>query len=336
MITLFLRRRAAIGASTAAVGLFVAGCGSTSHAVSTGTSPSTPSAGSINVSFILGISGSPFYEAMGCGAKAEAKQLGVSVKVAAPSQFAAAQQVPIVDSAISAHPNAIVLVPTDPSGLNGAAQQVVAAGIKLVTADETLSNTSGVATQVLSDNVAGGQQVADGMASDLGAHGKVLVLTSPPGLVTSQDQRTQGFLNGLKKHPGLKYVGAQYSNDDPAKAASQVSAELARYPDLAGIFATNDQSGIGAASGLTAAHRAGQVKLLEYDASASQVQSLKNGAVQGLIAQQPRLEGMDAVKFAVTAAQGKSVPKIVETPTKLLTQSSSAADFATYTYKGSC
>src|SRR5256886_13372384 len=42
----------------------------------------------------------------------------------------------------------------------------------------------------------------------------------------------------LKKHT-LKDIGVQYDNDDPAKAASIVSATLSKNPDLKRIFATN-------------------------------------------------------------------------------------------------
>jgi ribose transport system substrate-binding protein len=272
-----------------------------------------------------------------CGAKAEATKLGVTLNVGAPTQFAPAQQIPVVDAAIASHPSAIVLVPTDPTALNATAKQIVSGGIKLVTADTNLSQTSGVSTQVLSNNIAGGAEVAVELNHELKGHGQVLLLTSQPGQVTTQDARAQGFVKQLKKYPGLKYVGAQYSTDEPSLTASQVDEELSRYPNLAGIFADNDQSGIGAASGLKAAHKkAGQVKLFVYDSAVSEVQSLTSGIVQGLVAQEPRVEGIDAVQYAVAAAQGKSVPKIVETATKLLTGSSTAAQLAEYEYQGNC
>ena len=280
-----------------------------------------PKKSSMSVELIVGVNGSPFYEAMACGAKAEAASLHVTLKVAAPSQFAPAQQLPLLDAAISAHPSAIALVPTDPKALDTAAQQAVHAGIKLLTADQVLSQTAGVSTQILSNNIAGGAQIANEMAREIHDQGQVLVLTTEPGQVTSQDQRAEGFLKQLKKYPRIKYVGPQYSNDQPSLTASQVTEELSRYPHLAAIFATNDQSGIGAATGLASAHVTGKVKLFAYDAAVSQVQSMRQGAVQGLIAQEPRVEGIDAVKYGVLAAEGKPVPKVIETATKLLTHS---------------
>jgi len=116
------------------------------------------------MAYILGVAGSPFYEAMACGAKAEAQKLRVDLKVSAPSQFAPAQQTPVLDATIAGHPQALAIVPTDASALNAGIQQAEAQGIKVFTADEVTTATSGLASQILSDNEAGGVQVADQLA----------------------------------------------------------------------------------------------------------------------------------------------------------------------------
>ena len=322
------RLAAVSAAAAAALGTAAAAHGSQASRAS--------AAGHKTVAYILGVAGSPFYEAMACGAKAEAAKLGVSLKVSAPTQFAPAQQAPVLDAAIATHPQALVIVPTDVSALDSGIKQAESAGIKVLTADESISRPQGLTSQILSNNVAGGAQVADQLAKELHGHGKVLLLTTAPGESSGQDERAQGFIKELKKYPGITYVGAQYSNDEPAQTASEVTAELSRYPDLAGIFADNDQSGIGAASALKSAHKGGTVKLWEYDAAVSEVQALRSGTVQGLIAQQPRLEGMDAVLGAVHASEGKKQPFVVKTSTKVLTRSTPTKTLRQYQYQGSC
>lgn len=326
-----LTRLALPSVAAGALALAGAGCGGSSSSSHKGGSGK-----SVSMTYILGVSGSPFYEAMACGAKSEAQKLAVSLKVTAPSQFAAAQQTPVLDAAISSHPGALAIVPTDPSALNSGIQQAESQGIKVLTADETTSVTSGLTSQILSDNEGGGAQVADELAKELHGRGQILLLSSPPGVVTSQDQRGQGFVKELKKYPGLQYVGAQYANDQPSVTASQVDSELSRYPHLAGIFADNDQTGIGAASAIKHAGKSGKVKLWEYDAAVSQVQSLKGGTVQGLIAQEPRTEGTDAVKYATAAVNGKPVPRSVKTATKVLDASTPTAVLKQYQYQGNC
>ena len=47
---------------------------------------------------VLGVKGSPFYQALACGAKAKAKELGLALTVSAPDQFAADSQIPVVNA----------------------------------------------------------------------------------------------------------------------------------------------------------------------------------------------------------------------------------------------
>ena len=63
-------------------------------------------------------------------------------------------------------------------------------------------------------------------------------MSTDPGISTV-DARVKGFEDAVKADPSFKYVGVQYSHDDPATAAQLTSAALQKDPDLVGIFATN-------------------------------------------------------------------------------------------------
>jgi ribose transport system substrate-binding protein len=89
----------------------------------------------------------------------------------------------------------------------------------------------------------------------------------------------------------VTYLGPQYENDDPQKAAEIVTSTLAAHPDLAGIFSTNDQGAIGAITGLRQAGAIGRVKLVAYDSAAAEVNAFKNKQISVLIAQDPKREG---------------------------------------------
>ena len=112
---------------------------------------------------------------------------------------------------------------------------------------------------------------------------------------------------------GATYViiGVQYDNDDPAKAASIVSATLSAHPDLKGIFATNLFSAEGAATALRQRGKLGQVKIVGFDAGPKQVRDLRGGVVQALIAQKPGVTRIDCEKapgtFNETARRLSSV-----------------------------
>lgn len=295
-----------------------------------GTSP----AGGNQVALILGTSGSPFYEAMACGAKAEAKKLGLNLKVSAAAQFAADQQIPVVNAVTASKPQVAVVVPTDAQALAAPLKSMVDAGIRLITADQTLADPAIVDTAIVTDNVAGGKMAAEEINTLIGGKGKVLVVTQPPGS-TAQDQRVKGFEDELKTYSGITYLGPQYASNDPQKVAQIITATLAANSDLAAVFATNDQGAIGAINGLEQAGKTDQVKLVAYDAAKAEVDGLKNKTIQALIAQNPSKEGEVAMQTAKALIDGKQVEKNLVTEL-VVVRAGETEKADQYEYKGTC
>jgi ribose transport system substrate-binding protein len=146
-----------------------------------------------------------------------------------------------------------------------------------------------------------------------------MVIAFQAGASTS-DQRQRGFEAEIKKFPNIKYIGFQISNNDPSKAATEVGSTLAAHPDLAGIFATNDRSAEGAATGLRVADKVGAVKIVGFDAGDTQIRQLKDGLVHALIAQQPYQIGVAGVDAIANALTGKSVEHSLTTGTVTITK----------------
>src|ERR1700688_829113 len=133
-----------------------AASGSTSSATGGSTTGAT-SGKTYKMSFIQGVAGDGFYVTMGCGIQAEAKKLGnVTVNIQGPSQFDATLQNPIIESVTASHPSAILIAPDDVSASQPPIAQAMAAGIKVVLVDTTLTDPSGAVSQISSDNTAGG------------------------------------------------------------------------------------------------------------------------------------------------------------------------------------
>jgi ribose transport system substrate-binding protein len=251
------------------------------------------------LTLIAGVRGDEFYITMNCGAQAEAKKQGVSLDFQGPNEFSADQQTPIVNAVAAKQPDAVLVAPTDTKAMYAPIKQLADGGAKVVLVDTTLENPDVAVSQIASDNLGGGRVAAETLAKLIGGEGKVFVVNVKPGISTT-DQRAQGFEEGAKK-AGLDYIGQEYSQDDPARAASIVKSILASNPDLKGIFATNLFSAEGAASGLREAGKLGDVKIVGFDAGPKQVQDLKDGLVQALIAQRPAEIGRLGVQQAVAA-----------------------------------
>jgi ribose transport system substrate-binding protein len=267
--------------------------------------------GKKSMTLIAGVRGDEFYITMNCGAQAEARKQNVSLNFQGPNEFDAAQQTPVVNAVAAKKPDAILVAPTDTKAMFAPIKQAADGGSKIVLVDTTLENADLAVSQIASDNEGGGRAAAETLTKLIGGEGKVFVVNVKPGISTT-DLRAKGFEEGAKA-AGLDYIGQEFSQDDPSIAARVTKAILARHPDLKGIFATNLFSAEGAASGLREAGKLGDVKIVGFDAGPKQVEDLKEGLVQALIAQRPAQIGALGVQQAVNSLDDKPVKKKIAT-----------------------
>jgi ribose transport system substrate-binding protein len=327
-------RKWAATASVVGLAALVAACGSDNNSSSGSSGSSGSSKKNYKLTLIAGVKGDEFYITMNCGAKAEAQAKGATLDFQGPDQFDASQQTPIVNAVQAKKPDGVLIAPTDTKALYAPIKALADNGSKVVLVDTTLDQPDIAVSQIASDNTAGGEQAAKTLLQLTGGKGKYLVINVKPGISTT-DQRGAGFEKVIKSTPDATYLGQQYNNDDPAKAASIVTSTLAKNPDLTGIFATNLFGAEGAATGLRQAGKLGKVKIVGFDAGPKQVQDLKDGVVQALIAQQPANIGKQGVDQVINALNGQPVQKKIATGFSVITQKnlSSSQDKL---YKASC
>lgn len=301
----------------------LAGCGSGTVGGSSGGSSGGSGGAPANkhLALVAGVDNEPFYYTMECGAKAEATKLGYTLDFKAPAKFDAGLQNPIITAEVNDKPAGALIVPDSTTASAGPMQQLKNAGTKIVEVDTSLKDTSIALSSISSDNTQGGKLAADTLGQLVnGKSGSVLALDTVAGTSTT-DQRAQGFSTEIRaKYPNLKLLTTVFTNNDPAVAAQKVTAAIASTPDLVGIFATNLNTGQGAATGLGNAHKAGQIQLVGFDASPNEVTDLRNGQFQALIAQEPGTIGKDGVDQVVNAINGKPVTKTIPTDLVPITQ----------------
>jgi ABC-type sugar transport system substrate-binding protein len=287
---------------------------------------------------IVGTKSDDFYVTMECGAEQEAKKLGVKLTVTGPATFSVPQQKPLIDAAQVSKPDALLIAPTDSAALDPDLQKVVQGGTKLIFVDTSSSNPALGLSRISSDNAAGGKLAADSLAKSIGGKGTVAVIDVAKGVSTT-DARVQGFQAEMKaKYPNIKLLPEQNDDaDSVTAAASFVEGDISGHPTLNGVFAANVITAEGAASGIQHAHKNGKIKLATFDADTTQVADLKNGSLQLAIAQEPGLEGADAVQQGLNAIEGKPVQKSIATPLIAVTpQNMNSAKIKPYIYASSC
>ncbi len=335
-----MKRRGALEAValSAATAFLIAGCASadtSAPATAPAADKSSEAAESYNIAFVQGVAGDEFYISMQCGIEAAAAAAGATVTTQGPQQFDPTLQKPIVDALVSSAPDALLIAPTDVTAMFGPIQAAADAGITVVFVDTTLEDSSMAVSQISSDNFGGGAAAFDAIEAANPEGGKVLVVSVQPGISTT-DARAAGFEAAVAENPLFESIGIQYSENDPAKAAQIVTAALQANPDLVGIFAANLFAAEGSATGIQQAGKAGEVTIVGFDAGPAQVQALKDGIVQALVAQQPAFIGQSGVEQAIAALTGGTVTAKIETGFTILTAENIDGDGASAVYVSSC
>ncbi len=334
------RRSAAVVLATIATAATLAACsssgggGGTSAPAGTGGATSA-AATAYKLAFIQGVAGDAFYITMQCGIEAEAKAEGATVTTQGAQKFDPTLQTPILQSVIATKPDAILIAPTDVSAMQQPLEQAKSQGIKIVLVDTTLQDPSVAVSAISSDNLGGGKAAFDAIKKLAPNGGKVLGIGVQPGISTT-DARDKGFGDAAKADSNYTYLGVQYSQNDPAKAASIVSAALQKDPDIVGIFASNLFSAEGAATGVRQAGKQGSVKIVGFDAGPDQIKALEDGTVQALIAQQPATIGKDGVEQAIKALKGEPTTAKIGTGFTIITKDNLAGEGKAAEYKASC
>jgi len=329
------RRTAALAASLALIAFGVAACGDDEE--SAGGGSTTAAAGdekkAYKMTLLAGVKGDEFYITMNCGAQEEAKKQGVTVEFQGPDQFDASLQTPIVNAVAASKPDALLIAPTDTKAMYAPIKQVADAGTKVVLVDTTLEQADLAVSQIASDNEGGGREAAKALAELIGGKGKVMIVGVKPGISTT-DARAKGFEEEAKTL-GLEFLGQEFSQDQPDKAAAIVKAALAKDPDLKGIFASNLFAAEGSASGLREADKLDDVKIIGFDAGPKQVTDLEEGVVQALIAQSPAEIGAKGVQQAVAALNGDPTEPTIGTGFTTITKDN-LEENRDAVYKASC
>lgn len=336
-----MSRRISVSVAVGALAvLTISACSSSSSPSSASSSGGQPTAAAkkFNLELLVGTKSDDFYVTMECGAKAEAAKLGQNITTDGPSTFSVPEQKPLIDNMLTTKPDALMIAPTDTSALDSDLQRVQGNGTKLVFVDTASSNTSLGVSRISSDNAQGGKLAADTLGQMLGGKGTVAVISVKKGTSTT-DARVQGFQQEMAaKFPNIKLLSEQNDDGDSVTTASQfIEGDISGNADLNGAFAANVVTAEGVAAGIQHAGKSGKIKLATFDADATQMQMMRAGTIQLAIAQEPAIEGKDAVDQAVAALEGKPVTANIATPLIAVTQQNmNSSSVKPFIYVGSC
>lgn len=267
--------------------------------------------------------GNPFWAAVEAGAMEAAAAWGLDVVVTSPPAESDVQaQITQIEDAITQGIAGIALAPTDPVALAPAVDAAIAAGIVVVFIDTQGSN-EGV-TFIGTDNAVGAALAASYLCENVAAGGEVAILQ---GIITQStgQARFEGAKAGLTEC-GLNVVAEAPGEWDTAVAQTQTEDILTGNPNLAGIFASNDNMALGAVEALRAQNLLEQVVVVGYDANPNAAAAILAGDMEATIAQAPANMGRFGVESLVKLINGEVLEPVIDTGTELVTIDN-AADY---------
>jgi ribose transport system substrate-binding protein len=261
----------------------------------------------------------------------ELKKAGYDTVVVAGEFDVARQQQQVRDFIVAKHA-AIVLCPCDSFGIGPVIQEANAAGIPVFTADiACLADGAKVESHIASDNYGGGKQAAEAMIEALGeAGGKVVILDYKAA--ESCLLRVKGFKEKISEHnerrPAEKIeIVAELPGDGKKDVGDRAAQDaLQAHPDLAGIFAINDPSALGARAALEKAGKADQVKIVAFDGQKEGKEAIRDGKIYADPIQHPDQIGRQTAQTILKFFAGEEVPKEQLIPTALYRQADAAND----------
>ena len=208
-------------------------------------------------------------------------------------------QINTLDAVIAENPTVLCLSASDIESCQAQLEAASENGIPVVVFDSNVNDDELVAAFRGTDNEYVGKLAAEKLADAIGGSGKIAVFSAQEKTESIQ-KRVEGFEEAIAAdYPNISIVSKIYMDqvDDMSEAISNV---LTSYPDLAGVFCTNEN-----ASNLYLSVDKGENApvMVGVDASTVQQDAIKNGQELGCVSQDPYEIGYQTI---IAAAQAMS------------------------------
>lgn len=278
---------------------------------------------------VIGVSllttGNPFFKLLADAMLAEAQKQGYELVIVSADLDVNKQKNQLADFIVQ-NVAAVVLTPVDSKAIVTGVKQANEAGIPVFTADiALLAEGAEVVSHVATDNYQAGQVAGQAMIEALNGTGKVAIIDHPE--VESVIQRTKGFQAALAASaPSIKVVSILPGGGEKDRSFKAAEDVLQAHSDLAGIFAINDMSALGAVAAIEKANKAGKIKVVGIDGLPEGKKAIKEGKVYADAIQHPDQIGQTTLFTIHKYMMGDPVPKQVLLNTDMYKQADAQKD----------
>ncbi len=260
-----------------------------------------------------------FWQTVHAGAVAAGREAGVEIEwKGPPAETDFSRQIEIVEAMINSRIDGIVLAPTEATSMIGVVDRAQRNGIPVTIFDSGLASDNYLSF-VSTNNYQAGALAARTLAELIAGKGQIAIVKMVPG-ASSTMQREEGFEDTIaKEFPDIEIVDFKYCRSDPAQALAVTENMLTAHPDLNGLFASGEPATIGAAKGLRSRNRHDRVRFVAFDFTDALEADIRDGVIRATIVQEPFQIGYRAVMTVVTALNGETPDKRIDTDIRVVT-----------------
>lgn len=237
-----------------------------------------------------------------------------------------ARQIAQIEDLIQQEVDAIIIWPTNGEAVIPAVRKAKKAGIPVIVTNSNIAEQGFDFISSFSgpDNITQGSRSAEIMCDKFKAMGteneaQIVHITGQPGYTTAIE-RAKGFEDRLPEVcPNVTVLDTQPGDWNREKAQKVMEAFLVKYDDIDGVYAGDDNMGVGA---LNAARAAGREGIIFVGATNFSVgyEAMEKGDYWGSIYQSPVDDAEAALQTAIDVLDGKEVPFLNYFDTPKITQ----------------
>jgi len=238
-----------------------------------------------------------------------------------------ARQIAQMEDLIQQEVDAIIIWPTNGEAVIPAVRKASQADIPVVVTNSNIAEQGFdfVASFSGPDNITQGARSAEIMCDrfkDLGIEdeAKVVHITGQPGYTTAIE-RAQGFNDRLPEVcPNVEQIDQQPGDWNREKSQQVMEAFLVQYDDIDGVYAGDDNMGVGALNAAKAAGRVEGITFVGATNFAVGYDAMAAGEYWGSIYQSPVDDAEAALQTAIDVLNGEEVPFLNYFDTPKITQ----------------
>jgi ribose transport system substrate-binding protein len=260
-----------------------------------------------------------FWQSVHAGAVMAGNEMGAQILWNGPAtELDISKQIGIVDDYINQHVDGIALAPDHGESLVPVVEHAAEQHIPVSIFDSGIK-TDKYVSYVSTDNYKGGVMAGERMGVVLPNGGKIAIIATVPGGVSTME-REAGFKDTIaKKFPKIQVVAFQYGMSDRAKSLAVAEDILTANPGIQAMFCSNESGSIGAVQGAKSHNLAGKVKIVGFDSSPTLIEDVQAGNIDSLVVQNPFHMGYMVVKSLVDKIHGQTPEKRIDTGATLVT-----------------